>query len=249
MQQSETKDLGKLFKQYFDIVPAFSEALKEKVYTIRHQVYCEELEFEKIRNDEREIDNYDEHSLHILIRNISTDEYIGCVRIIRPKIGSLRTLLPFEDSCATVLNRSIVDPAILPSHKIAEASRLAVIGKYRRRKGERNAPVSISNQDFDTEKQQRFPYIPVALFLSAFKLSQLYGIDYLFCLTEERLGKHFIKLGFKLKFIGDSIEHRGCRFPSVMDVNATVDGIRPNLYSLYKAISDDIEKALHSERN
>jgi len=36
-----TFNLGKAFKQYFEIVPALSDALRDHVYRIRHQVYCE----------------------------------------------------------------------------------------------------------------------------------------------------------------------------------------------------------------
>jgi hypothetical protein len=43
---SEALDLGSIFHQYFEIVPAFSNALKDEVYRVRHQVYCEDLQFE-----------------------------------------------------------------------------------------------------------------------------------------------------------------------------------------------------------
>ena len=46
MFSSKIFNLGNAFKQHFEIVPAFSDALKEEVYRVRHQVYCEDLKFE-----------------------------------------------------------------------------------------------------------------------------------------------------------------------------------------------------------
>ncbi len=249
MTQSEKTNLSSSFKQYFSIIPAFSEALKNEVYNIRHQVYCEDLKYEQTRSDKREIDSYDTQSLHILIRSNKTKEFIGCVRIIRPQPDSSDQLLPFEKSCSAVLNRSIIDPAKLPPHKIAEASRLAIVSSYRKRKGEQNNPANITDHDYGTAKQPRFPYIPVSLYLATFYLAHLNKIDYLFSLTEERLANHFKKLGFKIQLIGDSIEHRGNRFPSVMDVNATINGIRPILRPLYQTISNDIMEYLSDHPN
>lgn len=236
------KDLSKTFKQYFEIVPAHSETLKEEVYRIRHRVYCEDLGFEQTTLEKREIDKFDSHSLHLLLRSTQSNKFIGCVRIICTQPSNPEQLLPFQESCAAVLDRSIIDPAKLPRNKIAEASRLAVVSDYRRRKGEATSPISISDEDFGSPQQPRFPYIPVALFFGAFNLAQAMGIEHLFILTEERLAKHFNKIGFNIKQIGEPIEHRGKRIPSVFDVNSTINSIRPILQPLYRAVSDDIKK-------
>ncbi len=67
-------------------------------------------------------------------------------------------------------------------------------------------------------------------------------VNDLFILTEKRLADHFYKMGFKIKFIGSSIEHHGERFPSLIDLDATLNEIRPTLRPLYRAISEDISK-------
>lgn len=242
MALSEKLDLRSVFKQHFEMVPAYSIDLKEEVYSIRHQVYCEDLNFEPTKPNKLEIDKYDAHALHLLIRNIQTNEFIGCVRFMWPQPENPYELLPFEEICSTSLDRSIIDPAKLPRDSFGEASRLAVIASYRRRKGEMNRAVNISNQDFGTSKQPRFPYIPIALCLGIFHLARLSGVNDLFILTEKRLANHFQKMGFKIKFIGSSIEHHGERFPSLIDLDATLNEIRPTLQPLYRAISEDISK-------
>lgn len=244
MVSSDILDLGNIFKQYFEIVPAFSNALKNEVYRIRHQVYCEDLEFEPVRSDGLETDENDPYSLHLLMRSVKTGEFVGCTRIVRPRPEDPHYPLPFEKTCAATLDRSIVDPAKLSRHDIAEVSRLAVIAGYRRRKGESNTAVGISGEDFGTSNQPRFPFIPIGLYLATTELARLNEIDTVFVLTEERLASHFSKLGFNLQYIGSPIEHHGKRIPSMMSVSGTIRNMRANLRPLYQAIAADIEKGL-----
>ncbi|MDQ3186915.1 MAG: PEP-CTERM/exosortase system-associated acyltransferase [Pseudomonadota bacterium] len=241
-------DLGSNFKQHFEIVPAFSTALKDEVYRVRHEVYCEHLGFEPVRHDRRESDEHDDNSLHLLMRSVKTHEFIGCTRIVRPRPEDPRYLLPFEKTCAATLDRSIIDPSKLSRHSIAEVSRLAVIAGYRRRKGEANSAVGISSEDFGTPELPRFPYIPIGLYLGTTELARLHGIETLFVLTEERLASHFGKLGVKLQAIGKPIEHHGERIPSMMNVNAIINDIRSIIRPLYQIIAADISEALYGSK-
>ncbi|PTR07359.1 N-acyl amino acid synthase of PEP-CTERM/exosortase system [Nitrosospira sp. Nsp5] len=234
-------DLGNAFKQYFEIVPAYSEALKDEVYRVRHQVYCEDLKFEPMRLDGREIDEYDACSLHLLIRNVSTHEFIGCTRIVRTDPENHQHSLPFEIACTNALDLSIVDPAKLPRQSIAEVSRLAVISRYRRRKGEATKTVGISDEDFGTPDLPRFPYIPIGLYIGTIELARLNGIDTLFVLTEERQAAHFGKLGVKIQTIGSPVEHHGKRIPSMMSISGIINNMRRMFRSLYRTIAADVE--------
>ncbi|SFU47466.1 PEP-CTERM/exosortase system-associated acyltransferase [Nitrosospira multiformis] len=249
MFSPEKFNLGNAFKQYFEIIPAFSNALKEEVYRIRHQVYCEDLEFESIRPDRREIDEHDANSLHLLMRSVKTNEFIGCTRIIRPRSGDPYYQLPFEETCASVLDRSIINTGSLPRDKIAEISRLAVVNGYRRRKGEAHMPASISEEDFGTQGLPRFPYIPIGLYLGTTELARMNGIDTLFVLTEERLAQHFGKLGVKLQVIGGAIEHHGRRLPSMMSVTNIIRDIRSIIRPVYNSIAEDIKRNLPETGN
>lgn len=246
MTSPELLNLGSTFKQHFEIIPAFSEALKKEVYRVRHQVYCEDLKFEPERSDGYETDERDSYSLHLLMRSVKTNEFIGCTRLVRPRTDELRHPLPFEIACAETLDKAIVDPAKLPRNTIAEVSRLAVIARYRRRKGEAKSEISISDEDFGTASQPRFPYIPIGLYLGTTELARLNGIDTLFVLTEERLASHFGKLGFQLQFIGGPVEHHGERIPSMMSVSRIITNMRPMLRPLYDTIATDIRDALQA---
>jgi N-acyl amino acid synthase of PEP-CTERM/exosortase system len=235
-------NLGKAFKQYFEIVPALSDSLRDEVYRIRHNVYCEELRFEPVRPNGRETDEYDSHSMHLLIRSVKTGQFIGCTRIVRARPGEPSFPLPFEKTCAATLDRSIIDPAKLPRDTIAEISRLAVVAQFRRRKEDQKSPLSITDKDFGTPEQPRFPYIPVGLYLGTIELARLNGIDTLFVLTEPRLANHFRKFGVNIKTIGGAVEHRGQRIPSMMNTHGILDGLWKIFRPLYREIADEVAR-------
>lgn len=240
---------GQAYKRYFEIVPALSDALRDHAYRIRHRVYCEELGYEPPQPDCRERDEYDPQSLHVLIRSVQLGEFIGCTRIIRTHPRDPCYPLPFEKLCVTALDRSIIEPSRLARGTIAEVSRLAVIARFRRRKGEDKTPLSISDEDFDTAIHPRFPYIPLALYLATVELARLNGIELLFVLTEERLASHFRKLGVNILTIGAPVEHRGKRIPSMMHTGAIIGDLKPIFQPLYHAIAADVAHGLKLFRN
>jgi N-acyl amino acid synthase of PEP-CTERM/exosortase system len=236
-------NLGEGFKKHFEVVPAVTPALKDEVYRIRHSVYCEELKYEPIRPDGRESDEYDAHSLHCLLRNVRNGEFVGCVRLITAHHEDPSSPLPFEKSCRATIDRTIIDPQSVPRATIGEVSRLAVLSKYRKRKGEAGNPVGLSDAFGDTGRP-RFPYIPVGLYLGIIEVALRHGINTIFVLTEPRLAAHFARLGVHVKQIGGPVEHRGLRIPSVMDCQAIVDGLSFVTRPLYRVIAEDIARQL-----
>lgn len=239
----ELFNLGRSFKKYFEIIPAHTEILKNGAFQVRHQVYCEDLKFESERSNKLETDEYDAQSLHLLIRSKTSDEFIGCTRIVLTNQSNPDQPLPFEKICNSAIDYSILDPLKLTRKNVAEVSRLAVISRYRRRKSDHSdSPVSISKEDYGSIDQPRFPYIPIGLFMGTIELARLNGIDYIFMLTERRLADHFRKLGANLRFIGEPVEHRGKRLPSILDINETIRDMRFIFRPLFKTIKADIKK-------
>jgi N-acyl amino acid synthase of PEP-CTERM/exosortase system len=238
-------NLGYGFRKYFRIDAAHDEALRDQVYRVRHEVYCEELKFEPERPDRREIDAYDAQSLHCLLRGVDEPHtLVGCTRLVLANPDDPDAPLPFERTCAATLDRSIIDPAKMPRGRIAEVSRLAVCARYRRRKGETRKPADIQDEDFGSKGQPRFPYIPVGLYMGAISLAMRHDIDTLFVLTEPRLASHFARLGVDIRQIGGPIEHRGTRVPSAMDVQSIVRNMRMIMRPLWRTIDGEIARSL-----
>lgn len=241
-------NLGASFKRYFEIVPALTEELRTEAYRIRHQVYCEELKYEPERPNRLESDEYDAHSLHCLIRSVKTNQFVGCTRLILCRPDNPQYPLPFEKTCAEVLDRAIIDPQTLSRHRIAEVSRLAVISQFRTRRGERDTPAPISDDSFSSGINPRFPYIPVALYLATTELAALHGIHTMFLLTEPRLARHFAKLGVNIIQIGDEVEHRGVRVPSVVNVRKIIDGLNFIMRPLYNVVAQEVRDGMHQQK-
>jgi N-acyl amino acid synthase of PEP-CTERM/exosortase system len=228
------------FKKYFEIVPALSDALKDEVYRIRHAVFCEDLHFEPERPNRRESDEYDRHSIHLLIRNLHTGGFVGCTRMIRHRPEDPSYPLPFEKVCHASIDRTLIDPAKLPRNGIAEVSRLAVISRFRNRRGEQRHAIALSDADFGNKPQPRFPYIQVGLYLGTLELARLHGVTTLFVLTETRLASHFRKLGVRIQPIGAPVEHRGRRVPSMMSTNDIITNMRTLFRPLYRTIAAQV---------
>lgn len=232
------------YRQFFKVVPALSDALRAENYRIRHEVYCRELGFEQVRPDGLEADAFDEQSVHCLVQSVSTGTYVGCARLVMLDPELPLTRLPLEIACENTLDRSIVDPLALDRSRIAEISRLAVIGSYRRRRGEQDKPISISEDDFGTEKQPRQPYLALAVYLGLIALARHYGITTLFVLTEPRLATNLSRLGVQVERIGSGVEHRGIRIPSRMSVDGIIDGMNFIVRALFEVISREVREGL-----
>ena len=224
------------FEQYFEVVPARSAALRDEAYRLRHQVFCEDYGFEPRKPDRRESDHYDAQSMHLLIRSVRTGEFVGCTRIIRVQPRDGHPLLPFELICAGGIDRTIVDPAALPRHSIAEVSRLAILAKYRQPKGSRQR-ADTSPGNHETAARLRFPYILLGLYLATVELARLQDIETLFILTAPRLALHLRKVGVRIQTVGSPVEHHGTRIPSMLNISAVRAELRGFFRPLYGSIA------------
>jgi len=243
MNLPEFLDLGAGFAKHFRVRPAIDDESRRKVFRIRHAVYCEELGYEPIRDDGLERDAFDQRSSHCLLESAGTGEAIGCVRLVHVDPHDPSRPLPFETLCRETLDRTLVDPARLDRMRIAEVSRLAVIAKYRRRRGERLVPVGLDESDFGTPDRPRFPYIAAGLYLGMLAQANRSGIDTLFMLTERGLAKQLARLGVAMKSIGASIEHRGVRHPSMMSVPEIIGGLNFFVRPLFDLLTQEIDEA------
>ncbi len=236
--------MGQCYRRFFRVVPALTDDLRAENYRIRHEVYCRELGFETQRPDGLEADAFDAHSVHCLVQSVSSGQHVGCARLVLVDPDTAQARLPFEIACDHSLDRSIVDPMAVDRTRIAEISRLAVVGSYRRRRGEQDQPIAISEQDFGSESRPRQPYLAFAVYLGIIALARAYGITTLFVLTEPRLAMNLTRLGVHLRPMGDGVEHRGTRIPSMMSVAEIIDGMNFLVRSLFDIISREVREGV-----
>lgn len=237
-------NLGSRFEDLFEFSLALDAASREMVYRIRHDVYCRELGWEPVRADGQEKDDYDDDSIHCLLRKRGDGELVGCSRLVLARPEQPSFPLPFEISCRDSLFRDQLDPAKLPRHDVGEVSRLAVMNSFRQRQGEQREPVSVGDQDFESRGgQPRFPFIPMSLYLGAAAVARRLDVEHVFVLTEPRLASHFVRLGFDIRPVGKGIDHRGLRVPSVLSSSKVVGNLRPLIRPLYAVIDRAVNRS------
>lgn len=227
------------YRQHFKIVPAVSETLRHKHYRLRHEVYCRDLGFEPVNETGLEIDQFDCHSLHCLIQARASGHFVGGARLVlaNPRQPNMR--LPFENTCAATLDYHLIASKMLNRSKVAEISRLVILGRYRRLN--RNFTVTFSDSHLhENAPHLRLPCLPIALYLALLAMAQQAGIETLFLLTERNLASSLEQLGGKLIQVGGPVEHHGTRIPSMLSVSAALRSKNHHVQSLFELIAEEV---------
>jgi len=235
---------GYMFHRYFRAVSATTDEQRNEVFRIRYDVYCAELGFEDPGKfvDRREIDVYDEFSLHCLLYHRGSDGYAGCVRLVMVDPQRKDDLLPFEHLCRDTMYRDVLAGLVKDRTKVAEISRLAVRSTFRRRKGESNIPGTIIEERKRGFGAMRTPWIALGLYLSAAATGLIKGLDGVFALMEPRLARRLGAYGLKFIQVGEPVEHRGQRAPFFISREALYANIAPPVRGLLEVVEDDLRK-------
>lgn len=243
-----TPHLDHHFQNYFDVLFAHTPELREKVYRIRYDVYCREFHYETEEDcpGGMEQDDYDAHSLHVLISHKTSDAQAGCMRLIPPPATDRDFLLPMERFCGHSLTDPVWHPGRLPRAQIAEVSRLAVHTQFRRRLGESESPTGLSTiPDFSVDERRTFPLLSLALFYGGAALMVLTGRSDAFVMVEPRLARRLKMLGLPFTQVGEVIEYHGPRAAFYVPVQTVLDNIQGELQYLYdfvyKSLADQMQ--------
>ena len=243
-------DQALLIAQHFSnyLIPgiARSAELKQEVYALRHQVYCEELHFEETNAQQLEQDSFDAHSLHCFIRHVSTNTMAGTLRVITS--SSTQELLPIEAYCAHAITHEHLTPRYFLPHQICEISRLAVPATFRKRQTDQiegSATGVINEHTFSTQELRFFPYIAISLYLSAIAICYKSRLHHVFVMMEPRLARSLGFVGIHFTPIGPTVEYHGKRAAYYVDVRQ----VRKTLSAGYKQLLHVIEQELFSRKN
>ena len=187
-----------MFDTHFEVFLADTPESKEIHYSIRYQVYCEEMGFEN-KSDfpmEMEFDEYDHFAEHFIVRHKESGDWIAAMRLVI----SGEKGLPMEKHC--VLHEQIDNNYF---RKAAELSRLCVLGKVRKSVGQGSRRVNQS--------------IIWGLLNAASEYCHHNTLNWYF-MTCTSLKKVLSRGGCKMSTIGDLCHHKGERYPFKKD---TVD--------------------------
>ncbi len=209
-----------MFDTYFEVFLADTLKSKRIHYSIRYEVYCEEMGFEN-KDDfplRQEFDQYDRHASHFIVRHKQSGLWIGAMRLIF-KNGHP---LPIELLC------ELNDPIYESNTGLSvELSRLCLIKEARKIFNDILPPYGITAQNNVSNESNKHQLaknnrdIIWGLIYAALKYSYHHGISNWYFLTTPGLEKVLRKGGLDMTVIGDPCEHKGMRYPFKMNVLAT----------------------------
>lgn len=233
------------FSRYLKPHIAYSETVKQQVYKLRHQVYCEELQYEKTNASQLELDEFDARAIHCVVQHLSSNTLAGTLRLI--PTNSCDELLPLEKFCAHAITHPELNPNNFLRHQVCEISRLAVPAVFRKRQTDQfagSATGVINELTFSTEELRYFPYIAISLYLSAIAICRKTRCFHVFVMMEPRLARSLDFVGIHFTQIGPVIDYHGQRAAYYVDARA----LRKELSLGYKKFLQMIERELFGSR-
>ncbi|MDO8863758.1 PEP-CTERM/exosortase system-associated acyltransferase [Haliea sp. E1-2-M8] len=238
--QNENTVLASRFHEYFKIGLAQTQADLEKTYRIRYRVYCDEFSYLPAEDypDGLESDEYDSFSSTCLITHRLTNMPAACVRLVPAINGSGSEYpLPYELLRPNVLDEDFHRQLDVPRDKIAEISRLAVDGAFRRRTGEAETRFGeIDALDIDSMEKRTFGLISVAAFLASCAMGELHKFSAGFAMMEPFLPRLMQRSGIHFTKVGTDIDYHGLRAPYYVELGSVLESMRPDLRLFYKSV-------------
>lgn len=220
-----TMRLGDIFGRFFRIVQADTPKLLQISYRLRYEVYCVEHSFLDASRypDHLEIDEFDQHSLHALLQHIPSGDFMGTVRLIMPRIGEHRLVMPFSDLCR--------DPRfhagdILPCNSSAEVSRFAVSKAFRRRATDGTYPDQYELPNEAADNRRVLPSLSLGLIIAITQMGLANGITHICAVMDPALFRLLQRLGIEFTPLGPAVDYHGLRQPCFAEGATLLDQLR-----------------------
>jgi N-acyl amino acid synthase of PEP-CTERM/exosortase system len=236
-------DFANCYERYFKVLKADTPHLLDQVFRLRYQVYCVENPFEDPAEhlDGREIDEYDEHSAHVLLVHRDSSAAIGTARVILPRQDDG----PGDGSEPLPIQR-VLEPhdrqafERLPLRRTAEISRLAV-GKALRHhwwsKSAARPAASDMSRELLTNEKLLTRYITFGLLRGILDTCMENAILYLAAVMEPALIRALTRFGLEFEPIGGRVDYHGIRQPCVARLTNLIDRVRSHHTLLWQYVS------------
>jgi len=210
-----------LYRRHFEIIRADTPELRDLAYLLRYQVYAHEHGFEKPEDHQgnREKDEYDERSLHILLRHRRSGVVVGTARLVLPDAANPSQSFPIQ----TVSSHPIIQDPDVAAHAV-ELSRLA-ISRERLKRCQIGSGAN-TGKFSQLLVRQLLPYLSVSLIAGVMELASENGYPVMFAVMEPFLMRNLGRIGIEIPFVDAPVEYHGlrvpCALPSLHDTCATM---------------------------
>ncbi len=240
--------IARYFSRYLTLKIASSEQLKQQVYSLRHQVYCEELHYEPTNSTQSECDEFDLRAIHCVVQHLSSGMLAGTVRLIPSR--SVDELLPIEKFCAQAITHPQLNPHNFLRHQICEISRLAVPAVFRKRQSDNfagSATGVINESTFSIHELRFFPYIAISLYLSAIAICRKARCYHVFVMMEPRLARSLKFVGINFTQLGPVVDYHGKRAAYYVDARELRKNLSPGYKKFLQVVEAELFESLGSE--
>ena len=192
--------------EHFKYKAADAEEQKE-YFKLRYMIYVKEQGWEPENEIGIEIDKYDVHSSHFVVKDKGGVVVAG-IRLI----AAGRTELPIEK----YFNIDVENKKLYKRHEIAEVSRFCIAKEYRRRIEDlqyNDYRVYLKKADENKKIIQRSPTLLFGLWKIMYQYSKIANIKYWYMELEPMLANSLINAGINLEKIGEPKDYHGKRSP------------------------------------
>lgn len=232
------------FAKYFELSLALTDEQKAAVFSVRYNVYCEEFGYEDAAafKDGLERDVFDEQSIHCLVMHKSSGVPAGCVRLVTVDES---TQMPFEQHCAEALDEEFFGGFAGHRGTMAEISRLAVDGQFRRRRGETETRFgNTDSMHFGAREKRTFSLIAVSLFLAASAVADIEKRQDCFAIMEPFLPVILRRTGVLVQRVGEDFDYKGVRAPYYLNIREAVRAAPDELRLCFEVVRAQFAQVL-----
>lgn len=232
-------ELEAAFHQYFEIICADTPELLKISFDLRYRVLCVHNTFPDFSGsqfpDKLERDEYDDRSIHFLLRHKPSNTFIGTTRLILPDPHQSENKLPTELNTQFYPEFQINSP--MRKH-IAEISRFTILNDFFKRKGEHNMLSQSTEIESKTRERRRFPHPMLALVIGIIQLCASHNIYHLISSMEPALNRLLSFYGLQMHPIGPSTDYHGTRAPYYIYLPDLLDKMYHDYRPLWELVTD-----------
>ena len=128
---------------------------------------------------------------------------------------------------------------------MAEISRLAVDGQFRRRRGENQTRFgNTDTMHFAAREKRTFSLLALSLFLAATAVADLLRRQHCVAIMEPFLPTILRRMGITVKRVGDDFEYRGVRAPYYLNIDDTIRSGADELRLCYEVVRSQFADVL-----
>jgi len=237
----ETRRLVDLYNEYFEIVPAASEELRKEVYRMRFQVLA--VEHNYFEPDSlpggMEIDEFDPHSVHFLLRHRPSGAWAGTVRLVLPKENDGELMLPIHEVCTEPV---LKDPSKFPIQQSAEISRLSISKDFRRRVTDTSVPYALADDEakqYADDTRQVVPYMCMGLVQAMVQACADNEKTHISAIMERQFLRLLGRVGIRLTEIGPQVDLYGWRQPCFRHFGDLLDDVKREHPEIWEILTNE----------